>query len=53
MIKNTETWRKKEHTEEKLPEIHTDEEYEARLLRILERRKEQKKGENKKKKRKN
>ena len=50
MIKNTETWRKKEHTEEKLPEIHTDEEYEARLLRILERRRAEKQRQMKRRK---
>ena len=50
MIKNTETWRKKEHTEEKLPEIHTDEEYEARLLRVLERRRAEKQRQMKRRK---
>ena len=36
------TQRKKENRKEVLPEIHTDEEYEARLHRMLERRKAEK-----------
>lgn len=33
---------KKDYKEERLPEVHTDAEYEAKLLRILERRKAEK-----------
>lgn len=42
MSKGIRTQRKKENRKEVLPEIHTDEEYEARLHRILERRKAEK-----------
>lgn len=42
MSKGIKSLKKKEYREEKLPEIHTDEEYEARLLRMLERRKAEK-----------
>ena len=42
MSRNTETGRKKEQKEERLPEIHTDEEFEERLLWLLERRKAEK-----------
>lgn len=42
MSKGIRTQRKKENRKEVLPEIHTDEEYEARLHRMLERRKAEK-----------
>ena len=42
MNRNTEIRRKREPREERLQEIHTDEEYEERLLRMLERRKAEK-----------
>ena len=42
MSRNTETGRKKEQKEERLPEIHTDEEFEERILWLLERRKAEK-----------
>ena len=50
MSRNTETGRKKGYTEERLPEIHTDEEYEERLLRMLERRKAEKQRQMKRRK---
>lgn len=50
MSRNTETGRKKEQREERLPEIHTDEEYEERLLRMLERRKAEKQRQMKRRK---
>ena len=42
MSKRIRTQRKKENGEAVLPEIHTDEEYEARLHRMLERRRAEK-----------
>lgn len=50
MSRNTETVRKKEQKEERLPETHTDEEFEARLLRLLERRKAEKQRQIKRRK---
>ena len=43
-------WEKKRAQEERLPEIHTDEEYEERLLRMLERRKAEKQRQMKRRK---
>lgn len=50
MNRITQTRRKREYTEEKLPEIHTDEEYEARLLQMLERRRAEKQRQMKRRK---
>lgn len=50
MSRNTETGRKKEQKEERLPEIHTDEEFEERLLWLLERRKAEKQRQIKRRK---
>lgn len=50
MSRNTGTGRRREPREERLPEIHTDEEYEERLLRMLERRKAEKQRQMKRRK---
>ena len=50
MSRNTETGRKKEQKEERLPEIHTDEEFEERILWLLERRKAEKQRQIKRRK---
>lgn len=50
MSRNRDVVRKKEYMEERLPEIHTDEEYEARLLQMLERRKAEKQRQIKRRK---